>query len=218
MNWLAHLVLSPRDPRVRLGNWLADLLPAAELEAWADPAIQAGVALHRVIDRFTDTHPRVLASQRRLPPGVRRYGGIVIDIAYDHFLSRQFAALTGGDLDPFLQEVYRDFTAQRDRLGEAVQSALDRMIAENWLGCYRRLEDVELTFTRLARRMSPRARAGFSPAAARAGLEAAYAELAVDFRDFWPELVAAVERAGNPAPAAPLPFPRPERPAHSGPT
>lgn len=188
MNWLAHFVLSPDGDGARLGAWLADVLTRDEAASVADPEVRAGMALHRRIDLLTDGHPSVLRARSRLPQGVRRYAGIVLDVAWDHFLSVDFRNLAGRDLEVFVHEVHDGLRRRRDGLRGEVAEVLDRMVRESWLTCYRDADGYELTLTRISNRLSPRARAGFSPSAARVHLGADRELLSRDFHGLWGDL------------------------------
>ena len=86
MNWLAHLHLSEPTSAFRLGNVLPDLVPARDL-ANLPEAFQRGIKCHHRIDAFTDAHPKFRQSVARLSPRFRRFGGIIVDVFYDHFLA-----------------------------------------------------------------------------------------------------------------------------------
>jgi acyl carrier protein phosphodiesterase len=203
LNWLAHFVLSPSDDRARLGGWLADVLTPSEAASVSDPRVLAGIRLHREIDRLTDAHPAVLGSRSRLPQGVRRYAGIVLDVAWDHFLSLRFRERVGRDLGGFVEEVHAGLLRQRPNLSAEVAAVVDRLVAESWLTCYRDADGYELTLRRIANRLSPRARAGFSPEAARRHLEAEHDRLAPAFERLWPDLVALAATEGVVLPMVP---------------
>jgi acyl carrier protein phosphodiesterase len=188
VNWLAHFVLSPHDDHVRLGNWLADVLTRPEAAAVRDPRILAGLELHRRIDTLTDRHPAVLGARTRLPAGVRRYAGVVLDVAWDHLLAVDFERLAGRDLDGFVGEIHDGLVRTRTWMPSAVAEVSDRMIAEEWLLCYTTPAGYELTLRRISNRLSPRARAAFDPSAARAHLESSHAELHAAFRLLWGDL------------------------------
>jgi hypothetical protein len=89
MNWLAHLFLSDPEPACRIGNLLPDFLSANVL-AGLPAAFQRGIAQHRRIDAYTDAHPVFRRSVQRFAPPFRRYGGVLVDIFYDHFLARDW--------------------------------------------------------------------------------------------------------------------------------
>jgi acyl carrier protein phosphodiesterase len=189
LNWLAHFVLSPADERARLGGWLADVLTPTEVASISDPRVLTGIRLHREIDRLTDAHPAVLESRSRLPEGIRRYAGIVLDVTWDHFLSLSFDERVGRDLNGFVEEVHGGLLRQRPSLTAEVAAVVDRMVAESWLTCYRDAPGVELTLRRIAHRLSPRARARFSPEAGRRLIEVDHARMEAAFGRLWPDLV-----------------------------
>jgi acyl carrier protein phosphodiesterase len=189
MNWLAHFVLSPDDDRIRLGNWLPDVLSRPELTAMTDPMVRVGIELHRRIDETTDRHPAVLAARAKLPAGLRRFAGLVLDVTWDHFLARDFERLAGEPLLGFVDRVQAGLYAHSENLPGEVQDVLARMEDEGWLRAYATPAGVELTLTRIARRLSPQARAAFQPAAARAALERDYRFLEDCFGDLWPDLL-----------------------------
>lgn len=193
MNWLAHFALSPRRDRVRLGNWLPDLFGPAELRLLADSEIQAGVTLHRIIDHTTDRHPRVQASLQSLPPGLRRGGGIVLDVYWDHFLSVNFAQLTGESLEPFVQGVLEDLRRTQHLAPPGTAEVLAAMTAESWLTSYATPDGVELTLTRIRRRLSKRAHEAFSPAMARDFLRQHHESLEREFHAIWSAVNSAVQ-------------------------
>jgi len=51
------------------------------------PGIRRGILLHRMIDSFTDDHPRVHEAKEIFRPLYRLYSGAFIDVAFDHFLA-----------------------------------------------------------------------------------------------------------------------------------
>ncbi len=196
MNWLAHFVLSPPDERVRLGNWLADLLSPQEQAAIEDPRIREGLALHRRIDLFTDSHPAVIKSRERLPEGSRRFSSILLDVAWDHFLSRDFQRRVGRPLDTFVDEIHSGLVACSPLMSPEAREVRDRMVAEEWLRSYMTLDGYQLTLSRISNRLSPRARSRFDPAAATRHISADYAFFDAAFPELWSGLVAHVPEAG----------------------
>lgn len=195
MNWLAHFVLSPADERVRLGNWLADIFSPAEQAAVTDPLVSEGFRIHRRIDSFTDSHPAVRQARERLPGGLRRYSAILLDVTWDHFLSRDFERITGRQLDDFVDEIHSGLIRQAELMSPEAAEVANRMIAENWLRSYVTLEGYQLTLTRISNRLSPRARARFDPVAATQHLQADYVFLEGVFPELWRGLVACVPEA-----------------------
>ncbi|HEU5069330.1 MAG TPA: ACP phosphodiesterase [Verrucomicrobiae bacterium] len=192
MNWLAHLHLSEPSPEFRLGNVLPDLLGVREL-ASLPAEFQRGVTCHRRIDAFTDAHPCFRQSVARLAPPFCRFGGIIMDVFYDHLLAVNWPGFSPHPLRRCLDEFYASFAPQRSRLPAAVWPVLERMREQDWLGSYGDLAGVRLALNRIGCRLSqPRELGACGPE-----LERNYAVLADDFARFYPELRAHVALSGG---------------------
>lgn len=104
MNHLAHALLAGDSPERVLGSLMGDFVRGA-----IDPAMPAlrreGIAQHRAIDRYTDSHPRVVAARSLFDPPFRRYAGIVLDIWFDHLLARDFSRWSERPLADFSADV-----------------------------------------------------------------------------------------------------------------
>lgn len=55
MNYLAHAYLSFGNPEILMGNMISDFVKGKTKFDYP-VGIQKGIALHRMIDNFTDTH------------------------------------------------------------------------------------------------------------------------------------------------------------------
>ncbi len=105
MNHLAHLVLAGSDEGLRLGAFLGDHIKGSlaldELPAsWA-----RGVRLHRRIDALSDSSPGVRAFIAGLDAPWRRYGGIFLDVLFDHMLARHWGEFGPCPLAEFAEGV-----------------------------------------------------------------------------------------------------------------
>lgn len=100
MNHLAHALLAGDDELLRLGGLMGDFVHGKP-----DPALPAGVItgirLHRAIDVYTDSHPVVMEARTLLPAPYRRYGGILLDMWFDHLLARDFPRWSDQSLDAY---------------------------------------------------------------------------------------------------------------------
>jgi acyl carrier protein phosphodiesterase len=152
MNWLAHLYLSEPNAQFRVGNLLPDLASAAQLASLPE-TYQKGIRCHRQIDRFTDSHPRVQSCMRRFPPPYRRYGGVLTDVYFDHFLARDWPAYSTVPLPDFIGEVYRDIETCSSVIPAEANRWLQRMRGENWLGSYHFIAGVTDILGRISRRL-----------------------------------------------------------------
>lgn len=90
MNYLAHLYFADRTGTSPAGAILGDHV-RGRLAPDTRESVQSGIVLHRRIDSFTDRHPTVLALLAAFPPHFRRYGGILVDVHFDHLLANRWA-------------------------------------------------------------------------------------------------------------------------------
>ena len=88
MNFLAHIYLSGTNPKTMVGNFIGDFVKGRNVLEQFEADIAKGIELHRSIDEFTDHHPVVQISKMRLRPKYRHYAAVIVDIFYDHLLSR----------------------------------------------------------------------------------------------------------------------------------
>src|SRR4051794_31634321 len=128
MNWLAHLYLSDPTPAFRIGNLLPDLLPMTALVD-LPPEFKRGAEQHRQIDSFTDSHPIVRQSINRVEPPLRRFGGILVDVFYDHILAREWHKYSSAPLPDFAAEVYASFESCRGDIPPEAYLHLERIRA-----------------------------------------------------------------------------------------
>jgi acyl carrier protein phosphodiesterase len=187
VNWLAHLLLAPAEPRLRIGNLAGDFVRGVDL-ATLHPAIRAGVWMHRAVDRFVDAHEVVKAARRRCDGPERRFAGVLVDVFFDHCLARHWQTYGEGDLAGFAAARYAELAAHVNDLPPRLRDVLPWLVAEDWLTAYASDEGLGHILTRMAAR-SPR-RAVLAGAAHvvrrhRAAFDA-------DFAVLWPEVRAFV--------------------------
>lgn len=182
MNYLAHLHLGGQQPEQLLGSLYGDFVKGPLQGRFAQP-LEAAIRLHRQIDVYTDSHPRVLAALARFPRERRRYAGIILDVFFDHCLALHWHDYARQPLSQFTGRVYQVLAAEPELPGRLAQIA-PYMAADNWLGSYREFAVLEQVFNGIARRLSrPEGMAG-----AMQEVQALYGPLMEDFRHFYPEL------------------------------
>jgi len=190
VNWLAHLYLSEPSPAFRLGNLLPDIVSLPALVSL--PAeFQRGIRCHRQIDAYTDAHPLFRQSIHRLGPPFRRFGGVLIDIFYDHILAREWAEFATPALPQFAAEVYASFEPYWMDIPTEARLRLQAMRDGNWLSSYRELDAITFAL----RRIGSRLRRPVDLVSAVSILEDEYETFREDFRAFFPQLIAQVAPA-----------------------
>lgn len=192
MNFLAHMALSAHDDGEMVGNLLGDFARYLDVPS-LPPQMQRGIKLHRLIDRFTDFHPVHLASQQRVSDERGRFAGVLIDVFYDHYLARDFAAWYQCPLPEFVARAYAAVETQMPVLPEPIVVILRKMIEQDWLSTYVTLDGIDLTLQRIARRLSRPT----SLASGIAELRANYDAFGNDFAAFYPLLIDYVQSQRN---------------------
>ncbi len=187
MNFLAHLYLSPDNPDMMFGNFIADSVKGKAFENFS-PDIRAGILLHRFIDTYTDTHPVPARSRLKLQPGVGKFAGVVADIAYDHYLAANWLDYATGPLSAFAMQCYQLVEQRRGLLPPRAAFVFGHMRAADWLTRYAGLDFLERVFEG----MSKRTPSGGQMLESMEAIRTHYTTLETDFREFFPELCAAV--------------------------
>ena len=106
MNYLAHIYLSGNNDELKIGNFMADSIKGKKYLKYPE-SIQKGIILHRAIDYYTDTHPIVMQSIRRLFAIYGHYSGIIVDIFYDHFLAANWKNYSDVPLKNYIKDFYK---------------------------------------------------------------------------------------------------------------
>lgn len=144
-----------------------------------------GIMLHRAIDRFTDHHEIFLEKKKLLSPERTRFAGMIIDVFFDHFLTKYWDDFGTGDLKEFIDGLYQLLMDRSEWLTDELREIVPRMKDENWLLAYGSLDSLALTFRRISRR-----RDFLTPLiGAEKDLEAHYGEFEAAFLKFYPELL-----------------------------
>lgn len=149
-----------------------------------------GILLHREIDSFTDQHPVVAEARNVISPERRRLGGIIIDIAFDYYLTRHWDKFSTEERRVTISRGYATMAmVSSTGLSRKTQSLISKMSSRDWLNAYGTLEGQTLTFQRVSR---------VTPAVA--GLEGAEQEIVKNdaildqyFLQFYPDLIKNVE-------------------------
>ncbi|MFD1316311.1 acyl carrier protein phosphodiesterase [Namhaeicola litoreus] len=184
MNFLAHIYLSDNNENIQLGNFFADSVKGKKYLNYPDE-IQKGILLHRFIDSYTDDHPQVRISKRRLDPKYGLYKGIIIDIFYDHFLAINWTDFCRQSLHEFSELFYQNLERNFDILPENTKRMVPYLVEQSWLESYATFEGIENVLKGMNRRTQLRSQMDL----AISDLQLSYEELETDFHIFFPELM-----------------------------
>ena len=185
MNFLAHIYLSAENDQIKIGNFIADSIKGNSFDHFPS-LIQQGILIHRKIDSFTDSHPIVKISKRRLHPRYRHYDGVIIDILYDHFLAKYWSNYSDIPLEQYASSFYKLLENNMDILPERVQHMYPFMKEGNWLYNYRTFDGIEKVLNGVDKRTQNKSQMNL----AIQDLQIHYTELKEDFTSFFEDLIA----------------------------
>ena len=188
MNFLAHLVLSPKETDFISGNIAADFLKGPDRK-FVSKGVQSGISMHRFVDQFTDTHVLVKTSKDRVKNHFRLLSGVLIDVFYDHFLAKDFELIANISLEEFCEYIYETLEKNISELPPKLQQFVPVLIREDILFSYRRLAGIQTALTRINLRVTKK----FSVGLAMAILNDMYDFLENDFRQYFPCLINVTE-------------------------
>ena len=184
MNFLAHIYLSFDDNEITLGNFIADSIRGNKYKHLPE-RVQKGIKLHRFIDTFTDAHPTVRKSTKRLHENYSHYSGVLVDIFYDHFLAKNWSTYSDVPLELFVDNFYDLLEDNYEILPDTTKHMMPYMIADNWIFNYSKLEGIGRVLNGMNRRTKNKSKMNF----AILDLEEHYDEFEKEFTSFFEELV-----------------------------
>jgi acyl carrier protein phosphodiesterase len=189
MNVLAHIYLSGDSDKIIIGNYIGDYVKGRDYLKYPEP-VRRGIILHRHIDDFTDRHPVVHRSKIHFTRKYHRYAGVVIDILYDHFLCREWDFFSRRPLESVTYNFYRAMVNNFDILPENVKASFPFFIINNWIETYQTTSGIRNVLRTMSKRTSLPAETRY----AMKMLKRNYYTLHDDFMEFFPELIAYVEK------------------------
>jgi len=194
VNYLAHALLAGPESHFRLGGLLGDFVKGTpdSFDPRLPPGVVTGIALHRQIDCYADTHPAFQASRGRVSALRRRYAGVMIDMFYDHFLARQWPRYCDQPLDEFAEDTYTLLANHTAILPSRLRGILPHMRERNWLVSYADADGIGTALDSISRhrltRPNPLAGGVEELLSGYAGFEAdfeAFMDAAVAFAHAW---------------------------------
>jgi len=190
MNFLAHLYLSGKEQELMTGNMLADFLKGNSRQNELPDGIKKGVDMHRAIDSFTDEHPVVEQTKKKLRPVFGHYSPVVADIFYDHFLAANWDRYSDESLKSFSRFCYGVLRQNKQYFPKRLNRFLFFMRLHNLFEAYASIHGLNRVFTG----MSGRTRNAGLFYNATDELLHNYESYEADFHSFFVEMMAYAEK------------------------
>jgi len=188
MNVLAHIYLSGDSDEVIIGNYIGDYVKGRDYLKYPEQ-VRKGIIIHRNIDAFTDKHPVVHRSKILFSKKYHKYAGVVTDILYDHFLTKEWDFFSRRPLESVTYQFYRAMVNNYEILPDKVKDRIPFFIINNWIEAYRTSKGLKSVLRAMSRRTS-------LPNEARYAIKTFkknYYSLNDDFMEFFPQLIEFVE-------------------------
>jgi acyl carrier protein phosphodiesterase len=151
MNFLAHIYLSSDNELLTIGNFSGDGVRGGDYTRFPI-AMQAGIQLHREIDTFTDAHPIVKQSKKRLHKNYMHYSGVIVDIFCDHFLAKNWLQYSDIPLEDYIDTFYLSLNKHFEVLPSRFKKFVPIMIEGNWLLSYATIDGIQQVLNGMNRR------------------------------------------------------------------
>ncbi len=135
------------------GNFISDFLRGKEADKFS-AEITLGIQLHRVIDTYTDRHPMVAQSKKRLWDKYRHYSAVIVDIFFDHYLAKNWNLYSDEPLRDFAQRSYASLADFTPLFPPKVKQVFPYMVRQNWLLNYGTLDGMRQAMNGVSRRAS----------------------------------------------------------------
>lgn len=152
MNYLAHIYLSGENPDIQVGGLLGDFIKGP-LNGTYPALVETGIRLHRTIDSTTDSRPDFQACLATLPAPWRRFGGILLDVYFDHLLASRWPGFHRDSLEEFCALFYSHLQQRRDLLPPGATRFCDIAPGVKWLESYRNGNKIPLMLNNLGQRL-----------------------------------------------------------------
>ncbi|GIT53838.1 MAG: ACP phosphodiesterase [Pseudomonadota bacterium] len=183
MNYLAHLYLSGDSEDLLVGNFIGDSVRGDGFDVLS-AGVQDGVRLHRYIDRFTDTHPVVRRSKKRMWHQFGRYSSVVADVFFDHFLAQDWHRYHPLPLAKYSTHICMILKTRLNEFPERSRRFLNYMAGNQVLPSYASISGIGTVLAQMAGRARFESKMEYGSRE----LRRCYSSYRKDFQEFFPEL------------------------------
>ena len=192
MNYLAHVFLSGDNEEIAVGNFIGDYIKGENFKKYSE-SVKKGILLHRDIDLYTDRNKTVKKSKSLLKKKFGKYSGIIVDIFYDHFLTKNWHKFSSQSLKDFTQSFHNILNKYFEILPEEVKKFVPSFIDNNWIKTYESVEGMEIVLKRMSQVTTLPDETDYAINVLRNN----YNEIEDDFLNYFPELTRYVSKKFN---------------------
>jgi len=189
MNYLAHAALAKPSSYSLVGNLLGDFCKGVDLTTLPNPVL-AGLANHRAVDRYTDSHPLVQQAKQQFSTQRRRFAGVALDVLFDHFLIRHWQCFYSQPFVEAKQQLYHQILLAEPLMPLNMQLTMKKVRQQDWLSAYQQLPSLGKALDHIAARVRFKNQfAGIIDE-----ITPRYSELELVFLQFYPQLLQHIQQ------------------------
>lgn len=152
MNYLAHAALAQPSSHSLVGNLLGDFCKGVDLTALPHPVL-AGLANHRAVDRYTDSHPLVQQAKQQFSTQRRRFAGVALDVLFDHFLIRHWQCFYSHPFGEAKSQLYHQILLAEPLMPPRMQLTMQKVRQQDWLSAYQQMPSLGKALDHIAARV-----------------------------------------------------------------
>ncbi len=153
MNFLGHLYFSENNLELMYANLFGDHIKGSNLKQYA-VIIQKGIKLHRSIDNYIDTQPKVLKLMHQLYPELPKVTSIAIDLFFDYLLAKNWDDYHSKSYDIFLEEFYSYKPLNWADYPVEFHEFIHKMRTFKWMNYYNKFEGLQKACEGVSSRIS----------------------------------------------------------------
>lgn len=135
MNYLGHLFFSGSDKELMYANLFGDYVKGRDYTNYPT-LIQKGIALHRSIDFFIDTHEEVKKLKKEMYADLPKVSGVAIDLLFDHLLAKNWSNYADSEYSIFLEHFYTYQPSLIEHYPKIYLDFIDNLRTYRWMDVY----------------------------------------------------------------------------------
>lgn len=185
MNFVAHQLLSFKNPEIQIGNLFGEVVRGKDFENFEGDR-QKGILLHRQIDTFTDEHDTVKKSTQKFHERYGKYAPVIVDVLYDYILISNWKKFSDDPYSVFVSNCYELFRTHFKEFPSDLQFMVKHLLRHDWFGNYATIDGIRQTLKGISQRS--KFKNNISTAVEEMVLYKE--ELEAEFLEFFPEMIA----------------------------
>ncbi len=152
MNFLAHCFFASANSQSVVGNLLGDFCKGVDLQSLA-PEVRVGLHNHRLVDKYTDSHPLIGQAKQCFSPARRRFAAVAVDVLFDHYLIVHWQRYSQLSYSDFKAQTYQLLERGQPLMPARMAKVMSSVVNNDWFATYESIEGIGFALDRIAARI-----------------------------------------------------------------